>query len=512
MNIRLWLLLGFVLSLSACQQSDTPPVTGVVDLIVGNAANMLTSQALINSGLRFDNPSTSFEALDNTCYLSTTYDVTNNTGRNMANLSLVAINRASNVAGTAISGLQGAAGNTVTNPAIYRSIRPSHRVIAVGNQPQVVAGAADFQVFLPSEVSSLQSEVSAVASDAVVLEYGYVARNRQGARVLRSGDTGTVTLAVQYPCETGITGGTPFSFAMTFAFTDVAIPRFTRGPNETLAALEQRIINTYGATAIPANLEILLVGDDSEQPLFGNLIRISDFTRIADIPSPSPPPAFVASVKDPQVYGFTCQDDEVAVSTSGATHISFGNTVIYAGTRQVATDNQDPRLARFDKGEQTWCLGSLETSTDDSRGYGLLWDGADTLYAVFSVTSTPSEATTDFRRFAVNGWLPGYGTGAGARAAVLVRIDLVSGDPLTATYLSARQADGSTSALIVTDLALTSAGEVVVRAETNAFPRSTNPDVTIDCPAFDGLVEDYTLVLSADLSTAINATAPSCGL
>ncbi len=512
MNTRLWLLLGFVLSLSACQQSDTPPVTGVVDLVVGNATNTLFSQTLINSGLRFDNPSTSFEALDNTCYLSTTYDVTNNTGRNLANLSLVAINRTSNVAGTAISGLRGAAGNTVTNPAIYRSIRPSHRVIAIGNQAQVVAGAADFQVFLPSEVSSLQSEVSVLAGDAVVLEYGYVARNREGGRVLRDGDTGTITLAVQYSCETGISGGTPFSFAMTFAFTNVTIPRFTRGPNETLAALEQRIINIYGATAIPANLEILLIGNDSEQPLFGSLIRVSDFSRIADIPLTSPPPAFVTSVKDPQIYGFTCQDDEVAVSASGAVQISFGNTVIYAGTRQVAADNQDPRLVRFDKGEQSWCLGSLETSADDSRGYGLLWDGADTLYAVFSVTGAQGEPTADFRRFAVNGWLPSYGAGSGARATVVVRLNLLSGEPLTATYLTARQADGNSSALTVTGLELTSAGEVVVRAETSAFPRSINPDVTIDCPAYDGLVEDYTLVLSADLSTAISATAPSCGL
>jgi hypothetical protein len=346
----------------------------------------------------------------------------------------------------------------------------------------------------------------------VVLEYGYVARNSGGSRVLRDGDTGTVTIAVQYPCETGITGGTPFSFAMTFAFTDVAIPRFTRGPNETLAALEQRIINTYGAAAIPANVEILLVGDDNEQPLFGNLIRVSNFERIADIPLPSPIPAFVANVQDPQVYGFTCADDEVNVSSSGATQLSFGNTVIYAGTRQVAANNQDPRLTRFDKGEQVWCLGSLETSSEDSRGYGLLWDGADTLYALFSMTGAQSEPTTDFRRFAVNGWLPSYGAGGGVRAAVLVRIDLVSGSPLTATYLSARQANGDTSALTVTDLALTSAGDVIVRAETSAFPRSTNPNVTIDCPAFDGLVADYTLVLSADLSTAISATAPSCRL
>lgn len=508
MNTRLWLVIGLMLSLGACRQAHVPPVTGVVDLLVGDA---LTSQALIGSGLRFDNPSTSFEALSNTCYLSTTYDVTNNTGRTLANLSLVAINRANNAAGTAISGLRGAAGNAVTNAAIYRSIRPSHRVIAVGNQPQVVAGAADFQAFLPSEARDLQTDVRAVAGDALVLEYGYVARNRQGGRVLRNGETGTVTLAVQYPCATGISGGTPFSFAMTFAFTDVAIPRFTRGPNETLTALEQRIINTYGATAIPANLEILLVGDDNEQPLFGNLIRVSDFERIANIPLPDPP-APVASVQTPQVYEFTCQDNEVTVSASGATQIAFGNTVIYAGTRQVSANNQDPRLVRFDKGEQTWCLGNLETSGDDSRGYGLLWDGADTLYALFSATGTQGEATTDFRRFAVNGWLSSYGAGGGARVAVLVRFDLVSGNPVTATYLSARRADGNSNGLTVTGLALTSTGDVVVRAETNAFPRSVNPNITIDCPAYDGLVADYTLILSADLSTAMSATAPSCSL
>ncbi|MEM6431166.1 MAG: hypothetical protein AAF708_18155, partial [Deinococcota bacterium] len=429
------------------------------------------------------------------------------------NLSLVALNRADSVGGTAIRGLRGAAGNPVTDPAIYRSIQPSNRVIAIGNSPQVVAGAADFQVFLTAEVANLQADVTALAADARVLEYGYVVRNMEGGRILRDGETGTVTIAVQYPCETGITGGTPFNFTMTFALTDVSVPRFTRGPNETTAELEQRIINTYGAPAIPPNLEIVLVGDDNDVPIFGTAIRVSSFQRVADTPLPVPAPTFLANVLAPELYGFECDDNEVTISASGAARISFGNATIYVGGRQVAADNQDPRITRFDKGVQTWCLGNLETSGDDSRGYGLVWDGADTIYAVFSATGTQGEPVTDFRRFAVNGWLPSYGAGGGPRVAVLVRINLISGEPISATYLSARQgSDGSTNSLTVTGLELTTTGEVVVRAETSAFPRSINPNVSIDCPAYDGLVEDYTLVLSADLSTALSATAPSCSL
>jgi hypothetical protein len=300
---------------------------------------------------------------------------------------------------------------------------------------------------------------------------------------------------------------------MTFAFTDVAVPRFTRGPNETTAELEQRVINTYGAPAIPPNLEIILVGSDTDVPIFGTPIRVSTFERIANTPLPTPAPTFLANVLSPDLYSFECTDDEVSISASGAARVSFGNTTIYVGGRQVAADNQDPRMTRFDNGEQTWCLGNLETSGDDSRGYGLVWDGADTIYAVFSATGTQGEPIDDFRRLAVNGWLSSYGPGGGARVAVLVRINLISGDPITATYLSARRgSDGNTNSLTVTGLEITTTGEVVVRAETNAFPRSTNPNVSIDCPAYDGLVEDYTLVLSADLSTAISATAPSCSL
>ena len=279
----------FVLLLVACQQSTLTPEPipapalplGLVEV---NFKDEVSAQALINDGLRFSNPSSSFEALNGLCYLSTSFNVTNNTGTILNNLSLVAINRASSVAGTAISNLRSAAGNPVTDEAIYRSIQPSNRVVNVNGQPQVVAGAADFQVFLPSEVTSIQQDVSAVASDAVVLEYGYVARNQAGRRILANGETGNITIAVQYPCATSIAGGTPFSFTMTFAFVDIETPRFTKGPNESVAELEQRIINAYGATMIPADLEILVVGSNNDTPLIGNLIRVNNFATFTTKP------------------------------------------------------------------------------------------------------------------------------------------------------------------------------------------------------------------------------------
>ncbi|MEM6430741.1 MAG: hypothetical protein AAF708_15990, partial [Deinococcota bacterium] len=201
---QLWLVACLGMLLSACQlinpSDDIQPYQDVIELHLGDHVHLdeqnVATQALINSGLRFSNPSTSFEALNNICYLSTTYIVDNNTGANLANLSLVALNRADSVGGTAIRGLRGAAGNPVTDPAIYRSIQPGNRVIAIGNSPQVVAGAADFQVFLTAEVANLQADVTALAADARVLEYGYVVRNMEGGRILRDGETGTVTIAV----------------------------------------------------------------------------------------------------------------------------------------------------------------------------------------------------------------------------------------------------------------------------------------------------------------------------
>ncbi|NJL22522.1 MAG: hypothetical protein HC895_19615 [Leptolyngbyaceae cyanobacterium SM1_3_5] len=56
-------------------------------------------------------------------------------------------------------------------------------------------------------------------------------------------------------------------------------------------------------------------------------------------------------------------------------------------------------MVRFDNGRRTWCQTTYETSNDDSRGYGLVWNGQGVLYAVFSSTGTQGTPSQDFSPF-----------------------------------------------------------------------------------------------------------------
>lgn len=201
---------------------------------------------------------------------------------------------------------------------------------------------------------------------------------------------------------------------------------------------------------------------------------------------------------------FTCDTPEATLIEAGVPRVASGSTAIYIGYQQISGANQDPIIARFDSGIRTWCRTDYETSRVSHQGYLLAWDGGNRLYAVFS-TEGSQAFNQDFSRFTVDGWLEEYGPG-NARAAVIARIDPVTGDITNATYHSAVLTNGNTNSLTVTDIQVLASGNVVVRADADSFPREVNGSRMV-CT---GRPYRYTVEFNADLTVALGAVSTGC--
>jgi len=211
------------------------------------------------------------------------------------------------------------------------------------------------------------------------------------------------------------------------------------------------------------------------------------------------------------LYPLNCNSSEAEAAASNAPRLELGDTTFYTGATQLSSTNQDPRLLRFDAGKLSWCRDDLETSSDDGRGYGLLWNGKDSLYAVFSATGTQGEPSGDFRRFAVRGWLKSYADaswgGGGAKVSILAKLDPATGDILAATYLTAvRPSDQKINSLTVTDLRFKN-DTLTVSADAFYSPRQTNKE-PFNCSGTSPFA--YQIVFNADLSKALRASAEGC--
>lgn len=202
---------------------------------------------------------------------------------------------------------------------------------------------------------------------------------------------------------------------------------------------------------------------------------------------------------------FSCNDSEATIKAKNGAKVTVGTTTIYIGYQQVSSTNKNPRLIRFDNGRQTWCRTDYETTGDDGSGYGLMWDGRDNFYGVFSSTGT--QTGNDFRRFATNGWLKSYGNGGGAKVAVLAKINPTNGDVLSATFISAHNpSTGKTNSLVVTGL-VWQGTSINVLAKSWWLPRRTN---TTAMTCSGGSPFAYDLTLTTNLTTALVAKATGC--
>ncbi|MEM0982888.1 MAG: hypothetical protein AAGI17_02950 [Planctomycetota bacterium] len=185
--------------------------------------------------------------------------------------------------------------------------------------------------------------------------------------------------------------------------------------------------------------------------------------------------------------------------------VRFGNTSIYFGFLQVSAANQDPVIAAFRDGVRLWERADYETTGDDGRAVGILWDGRDRLYAAFTATGT--QAGPDYRRFTTTGWLTSYGSGGGARAAIVLRLDPETGIPFEeGSFFRAQLSTGRTNTVVVESLAFCDNTDVLVELGSFFFPLRTDTSPM----TFDGVAPSpfpYRLRMTADMSAALQAEA-----
>ncbi len=211
-----------------------------------------------------------------------------------------------------------------------------------------------------------------------------------------------------------------------------------------------------------------------------------------------------SSLRNP--VSFSCRDSEAVIRRKSGPVVSFGRSRIYAGYQQVSRDNQNPIVVRFDQGRRTWCRTDYESTEDDGKGYGLLWNGSNDLYTVFTATGTQGTASQDYRRFSTRGWLRSYGNGGGSQVSVIVRLNPNTGNPTAGTFLTAVLSSGRTNSLVVRDLEWAD-GQVIVTADAWYSPRRIDRQ-PMTCTGASPFV--YTLTLGANLSQVSAAAAERC--
>lgn len=187
--------------------------------------------------------------------------------------------------------------------------------------------------------------------------------------------------------------------------------------------------------------------------------------------------------------------------------LESGPIAYAAGYRQMSANNADPVLAKFVNDSLVWERADYDTTNDDGRGYGLLWDGGATLYAVFSTLGHQGLPSHDFRRFAVNGWLSHYGMGSGQKAAVIGKLDVGTGEITHATYLRSQLSTGESNYCEVLDMELLNNAYVRVHAQSGFSPLlpSGQPMVCTGESPFA-----YQLDLSPQLDLVERASAAGC--
>lgn len=255
------------------------------------------------------------------------------------------------------------------------------------------------------------------------------------------------------------------------------------------------------ASWIVAAFAAAACGDDDATP--GQDVATADAAPYPYAPSPASPD-FVADWRSGTL---DCAMDASAMLASDAASVTVGSTTFLAGWSQVSGDNQDPFLARLDAGAVTWCVAA-EAQPPDGRAYGLAWDGADTLYVVYTVVG----GGTAFDGH--GGWVEAYGTmgsGGNVKIAVIARHDPTDGALRATTFVPAQLASRR-SVNTLSPRAFTVLADRTVELLGDSAFSPLNPDRSRMCEGGTEYPNGFRAVFSADLTTMLCAQTEECSL
>jgi hypothetical protein len=217
---------------------------------------------------------------------------------------------------------------------------------------------------------------------------------------------------------------------------------------------------------------------------------------------------FKSTVLPNNKANFACSDTEGTLRSKNATFVQYTNDRIYVGYTQVSSDNQNPIIVRYRDGKQVWCRNSYEVTGDDGFAYGLLWDRArHILYVVFTATGTQGQPEEDYRRFTKNGWLTSYGSGGGAKVAIISRVNTKNGNPMFGTFVTAINS-GKSNSIEITKLSLNSKTKhISIEANCWWLPRKVDR-TPMNCTGSSPF--QYRVSFTTNLSIATSASAETC--
>jgi Lamin Tail Domain len=278
---------------------------GILEVNIGGDKITYSFKPLVRSGLRaqdlvtsagavaFSNPVSVTANTSNERLMGSTFTVTANQA--FSNLTLYALNQATNTGGTALKNIKAFDGTALTSSNDANRVMPSH---GFTNTAAFDPANADMQVFTAAELGAL----TGASSFGTPLEYGFVARrNPNGDRAFASGDSGTVTIAMRTPKLADMT--TPWKFTMTFLIgDDTGFSRFARSPQQTVAEI---LAQANAATVGGGTKRIAVVGPSLEQDAAytGLTANLGTFAPVKISTAPTYLQNFLNNVIISQVYG-----------------------------------------------------------------------------------------------------------------------------------------------------------------------------------------------------------------
>jgi hypothetical protein len=141
----------------------------------------------------------------------------------------------SSLGGTSLRNLEDSSGASITDAAVARAVKPTHKLVPVSNEMRVDSSGADFQVFDPNaDVQPVQQAINAIPAlndHVTALGYGFVARRavNNPTRGINAGQSGYVTLGLHFPVASS---NNLRSMRLTYVVVNESVTRVTEALEE----------------------------------------------------------------------------------------------------------------------------------------------------------------------------------------------------------------------------------------------------------------------------------------